>query len=56
MKEKKYILVKVAAGFIGFHLCKKLLKNNQVIGFDNLNSYYDLFLKKEILKPLKNKI
>ena len=53
MKEKKYILVTGAAGFIGFHLCKKLLINNQVIGFDNLNSYYDLSLKQERLKTLK---
>ena len=34
------ILVTGAAGFIGFHLCKKLLeKNIPVIGFDNINSY-----------------
>ncbi len=53
MKEKKYILVTGAAGFIGFHLCKKLLKNNQVIGYDNLNSYYDISLKQERLRTLK---
>lgn len=53
MKDKKYILVTGAAGFIGFHLCKKLLKKNQVIGFDNLNSYYDLSLKQARLKTLK---
>ena len=45
MKQK--IFVTGAAGFIGFHLCKKLLKNNfEVIGLDNINSYYDVNLKK----------
>ena len=35
-------LVTGAAGFIGFHLSLKLLKNNNfVIGVDNLNNYYD---------------
>ena len=54
MRENKYILVTGAAGFIGFHLCKKLLKKNHVIGLDNLNSYYDLSLKKDRLRTLKN--
>lgn len=40
------ILITGSAGFIGFHLCKKLLEKNQVIGIDNLNSYYDVKLKK----------
>ena len=53
MKENKYILVTGAAGFIGFHLCKKLLKKNQVMGFDNLNSYYDISLKQDRLRTLK---
>jgi UDP-glucuronate 4-epimerase len=52
------ILVTGAAGFIGFHLCKKLLnKENQVIGIDNLNPYYDVSLKHarlDLLKPHKN--
>ena len=40
------IFVSGAAGFIGFHLCKKLLEEGfKVIGFDNLNSYYDQNLK-----------
>ena len=35
------ILVTGAAGFIGFHLCKRLLElGNDVIGLDNLNDYY----------------
>ena len=34
------ILVTGAAGFIGFHLCRKLLDlGHQVLGIDNLNDY-----------------
>lgn len=48
------ILVTGAAGFIGFHLSKRLLEqNNYVIGIDNLNDYYDVELKNERLKMLK---
>ena len=40
------ILVTGSAGFIGFHLSKRLLELGQeVIGVDNLNSYYDINLK-----------
>ncbi len=40
------ILITGAAGFIGFHLCKKLLSlDHQVIGLDNINDYYDINLK-----------
>ena len=40
------ILVTGCAGFIGFHLSKTLLENGiPVIGFDNLNEYYDINLK-----------
>ena len=50
------ILVTGAAGFIGFHLCKKLIENNlEVIGFDNLNDYYNVNLKIDRIKEL-NKI
>ncbi len=57
MKNKKY-LITGSAGFIGFHLSKKLLtKGFIVIGIDNLNNYYDQKLKKDrnkILKKFKN--
>ncbi len=49
------ILVTGAAGFIGFHVCKRLLdEGNQVLGFDNFNSYYDSNLKKNRIKELIN--
>ena len=40
------ILVTGAAGFIGYHLAKRLLSSgHRVVGLDNINSYYDLDLK-----------
>ena len=54
----KKIIITGAAGFIGFHLSKKLLlKKYEILGIDNLNSYYSVKLKKDrlkILKKLKN--
>ena len=49
------VLVTGCAGFIGFHLCENLLKNKniKVYGIDNLNSYYDVRLKRLRLKKLK---
>jgi UDP-glucuronate 4-epimerase len=48
------ILVTGAAGFIGFHLSKRLLDENyHVIGVDSLNEYYDAHLKKDRLNILK---
>ena len=50
------ILITGAAGFIGFHLSKKLLeKKCEVYGIDNLNSYYDVELKKAREKFLYEK-
>ena len=48
------ILITGAAGFIGFHLCKRLLNISgiEVIGLDNINDYYDVELKYARLKEL----
>ena len=58
--DKKIYLITGSAGFIGFHLSKKILsKGFKVIGVDNLNNYYDIQLKKKrnlILKKNKNYI
>jgi UDP-glucuronate 4-epimerase len=48
------VLVTGAAGFIGFHLSKRLLAQGcRVTGIDNLNAYYDVQLKKRRLDVLK---
>jgi len=47
------ILVTGTAGFIGFHLAKKLLeRGDEVVGIDNINDYYDVNLKFGRLKEL----
>ena len=47
------ILVTGTAGFIGFHLAKKLLeRGDEVIGLDNINDYYDVNLKYARLNEL----
>ena len=47
------ILVTGTAGFIGFHLAKKLLeRGDEVIGLDNINDYYDVNLKYARLQEL----
>ncbi len=47
------ILVTGAAGFIGFHVSKALLaRGDEVVGFDNVNDYYDPALKEERIKKL----
>ncbi len=49
------ILITGVAGFIGFHLSQYLLKKNfDIVGVDNVNDYYDLNLKTDRLKILKN--
>ena len=52
------ILITGSSGFIGFHLSKKLLdKGHRVYGYDSMNNYYDVRLKKaryNILKKYKN--
>jgi len=53
--KKEKILVTGCAGFIGMHLCQRLLdEGHDIIGLDNLNSYYSVELKKDRLKNLLN--
>jgi UDP-glucuronate 4-epimerase len=48
------VLITGVAGFIGFHLGKRLLaRGDEVLGLDNLNDYYDVTLKKARLTQLK---
>ncbi|MEO3739826.1 NAD-dependent epimerase [Kosakonia oryzendophytica] len=48
-------LVTGAAGFIGFHVCGRLLQaGHQVVGIDNLNDYYDVSLKQARLDLLQS--
>ena len=49
----KRILLTGCAGFIGYHLAKRLLSDSYiVIGIDNMNSYYDVSLKESRLSGL----
>ena len=53
MKKSK-ILVTGSSGFIGFHVCYKLLKHRyKILGLDNHNNYYDPKLKQKRLNLLK---
>lgn len=48
------VLVTGNAGFIGFHVAKRLLeRGDEVVGFDNVNDYYDVSLKEARLALLK---
>ena len=49
------ILITGVAGFIGFHLAKKLIKQgHEIVGIDNINDYYDTNLKKSRLSILES--
>ena len=53
MKTK--IFISGSSGFIGFHVAKKYLdKGFKVCGFDSMNNYYDVKLKKSRLRILRN--
>lgn len=55
MRHTTPILVTGSAGFIGLHLCQHLLECGfEVVGFDNLNPYYDPALKRARLGQLQN--
>jgi UDP-glucuronate 4-epimerase len=50
------ILVTGCAGFIGFHLARRLIEQNEeVVGVDNLSPYYDVRLKRARLKQLQHR-
>ena len=50
------VLVTGAAGFIGSHVCHRLLdRGDQVVGLDNMNDYYEVSLKEARLARLEGK-
>ena len=54
LDTQKTYLVTGGAGFIGFHLSKRLLEAGaSVVGFDNMNDYYEVSLKEARLKELE---
>ena len=58
LETDKTYLVTGGAGFIGYHLSKRLLElGARVIGLDNMNDYYEVSLKEarlDLLKPYEN--
>ena len=50
------ILVTGGAGFIGFHLAKKLSEKDEIVIVDNLSDYYDIKLKEARLEQIKDKV
>jgi UDP-glucuronate 4-epimerase len=52
--ERKTFFVTGCAGFIGYHLCLRLLQDGSVVvGIDNMNAYYDVELKRDRLDQLR---
>ena len=50
------VIVTGAAGFIGFHLCRRLLdRGDEVVGIDSVNAYYDVSLKEARLAQLEGR-
>ena len=50
------ILITGACGFIGFHLCKRLIDyGDEITGVDNLNDYYDVKLKNDRLRQIEDR-
>ena len=46
------VIVTGAAGFIGMHVCERLLaRGERVVGVDNFNAYYDPALKEARARP-----
>ncbi len=55
MLQNKTVIITGVAGFIGFHLTKRLLRDNpdlRIVGIDNMNDYYDVRLKEARLQDL----
>ena len=56
MLENKTVLITGSSGFIGSYLTMRLLKdveNIHIVGIDNMNDYYDVSLKEERLRKIK---
>ena len=50
------ILITGAAGFIGYHLCSRLMEQgDRIVGIDNINDYYEVNLKLNRLKQIEGK-